>query len=204
MKVKICGITRYEDAALAVELGAWAVGFVFYSKSPRAISPSEAKAIIERLPARVKTVGVFVNESVEEMLRIQKESGIQTFQLHGDESPEVASQLPSVFKAIRPRHESEMASLRKFSNASYFLVDAYDADAYGGTGNRASTHLALAAKAYGPLILAGGLNSDNVADAIRQIVPDAIDVSSGVEERPGVKDRAKLQKLFEVVGSTLA
>jgi len=199
MKVKICGITRAQDAQLAVQLGAWAIGFIFYEKSQRSLSVAQAKAIIEALPPQVVKVGVFVNETIPEMLSVQARTGITIFQLHGEETPETANGLPSFIKAIRPKNEGELTSLSGFSKASYFLVDTYDSSQYGGTGRRVDVELAKAVKSYGPLILAGGLNADNVARAISEISPFAVDVSSGVEASVGVKDPLKLQSFFKAV-----
>ncbi len=199
MKVKICGITRLEDAQLAVELGAFAVGFIFYEKSPRAVSATQARAIINQLPHEILKVGVFVNETVEKMLQIQNESGITTFQLHGEENSQTASRLASFIKAIRPKTGEDVATLSQFPSACYFLVDSYSAEQYGGTGKRAQESLAIAAKAFGPVILAGGLTSENVIEAIQKIEPVGVDVSSGVEKEPGIKDPIKLRNFFKAV-----
>lgn len=208
-RVKICGITRTEDAALAVELGADALGFVF-AESPRRVSPEKVREILGALPGlpSVTPVGVFVNESPERIWEIVAECGLRAVQLHGDESPEVAEELAGVrhrasgipvIKAIRVRDGSSLDTLTSCP-ASAFLLDAYSPEAYGGTGQRFDWDLARQAVATGrQIVLSGGLTPETVGEAIRTVRPFGVDVSSGVEVAPGRKDPAKLRAFFEAV-----
>lgn len=202
MKVKICGITQLVDAYLALELGAWALGFVFYPPSPRSIEPQKAGEIIAQLPSDVKTVGVFVNQSLEAMETIAEQSGINTFQLHGNETPELCQQLSlPVIKAFRLKHSESLNDLKTYCEVELeaLLVDAAVAGEWGGTGQVANWELAREVKSMGPLILAGGLNPTNVLSAVQQVNPFALDLSSGVERSPGVKEPEKLQALFKAL-----
>ena len=205
VRVKICGITNSEDAKVAVEAGADALGFIFFSQSPRNISPVEAKDIIERVPPFVAKVGVFVNESLETILRIAKETGIDTVQLHGDESAELGEQIArenlKVIKAFRIKDQSSLAALKEF-RASAFLLDSYVPGQLGGTGAKFNWDLAVQAAAAGtPIILAGGLVPENVGDAVSKVGPYGVDVSSGVESAPGKKDHAKVRAFIAAVRS---
>jgi phosphoribosylanthranilate isomerase len=200
MKIKICGITRYEDAQAAVEAGADLLGFNFYAKSPRYISPISAARLIADVRAacsRVLMVGVFVNSSLEEINTITGQCELDLAQLCGDELPETLNALNGVaFKALRPKDKPDLArSLNRYqprAGSPAYLVDAYCPGAYGGTGQTADWSLARSlAEAY-PLLLAGGLTPDNVAEAIHQVQPWGVDVASGVEESPGCKDPARL------------
>jgi tryptophan synthase beta subunit len=197
MKIKVCGITRAEDARLASELGAWAVGFIFYKESPRYIPPAKARAIIASLPAAIHKVGVFVNASAQEIAKAREESGIDCVQLHGEETPELVADIRgTVFKAVRPRAASDLDRLPDFKTVSAFLIDTYSDGARGGTGKVADWSLARTAKKYGTVILAGGLTPENIAEAIREVGPDMVDVSSGLEEKPGVKSAEKMRRFF--------
>ncbi len=199
MKVKICGITRREDAAIAVRAGADALGFVFVRSSKRWIDPEKASAIIRSLPSHVTPVGVFVNATRDEIHAVVRTTGIRLLQLHGDETPEEASGLGlPVWKAFRVKPKFDTALLAAF-HTDGFLLDTYVEGSYGGTGKTFNWEVALAAKKYGQIILSGGIAPDNVAAAIRVVTPYAIDVSSGVESSPGVKDAGKIARLFDAM-----
>jgi phosphoribosylanthranilate isomerase len=187
-KVKICGITNLEDALFAAEAGADALGFVFYTKSPRYIAPDRAREIVLRLPPFVAKVGVFVNEELDLVKEIMAYCHLDYAQLHGDEPPEqVAALAPRAIKAVRVRSAADVERLSAYRAAAY-LLDAYHPTKPGGIGETWDWELAAAAKRYGPIILAGGLKPDNVAAAIGRVHPYAVDVSSGVEAAPGIKD----------------
>ncbi len=196
VRIKICGITNAEDASAAVECGADALGFVFYQKSPRRVSPETARSIIELLPPFLTTVGVFVNESAETINAVKAESGIDMVQLHGDESPAFCKQWSHVIKAFRVAAMSDLAAFEQYT-ASAFLLDAYSPVKYGGTGQVFNWEIAIEAKRYGSIILAGGLTADNIAKAVTQVRPYAVDVSSGVERAKGKKDPIKLRLFIE-------
>ena len=196
MKVKICGITRPEDALEAARLGADALGFNFWPGSKRYVAPADARAIVRRLPPFVTAVGVFVDAPREEILRAVAASGIQVAQLHGDEPPELCASLPlPVVKALRIANAHALAALAAYE-VSGFLLDAPSAG-YGGSGKTFDWSLATEAAAVVPVMLAGGLTPENVAEAIRAVRPWGVDVASGVERAPGVKDLAKLRRFIE-------
>ncbi len=200
-RVKVCGITRPEDALLAIRLGASALGFNFYSASPRYIAPSAARVIIRQLPPFVMAVGVFANES--EMPRIvetARDAGVSAIQLHGPRFPGSIAQadgLP-VIRAVAVA-DSFKAEMLAGLEARAFLLDAYHPNLSGGTGKSFNWDLARDAGRYGTIILAGGLNPENVGDAIRQVRPFAVDVASGVESAPGRKDPELLRAFFAAV-----
>ena len=201
VKVKICGITNLEDAQLAVELGADALGFNFYKKSPRYIEPSRAKLIIEELPPLVSTVGIFADEfSPERISSIAHAVGLDAVQLHGSESPEYVKKVDElrVIKAFRVDGNFDLALLSLYSAGAY-LLDSYDPENAGGTGRVFDWEIAIAAKAYGRIILAGGLKAENIVDAIGRVRPYAVDICSGVESVPGKKDHLKMTALFHQV-----
>jgi phosphoribosylanthranilate isomerase len=213
-RVKICGITRVEDALLAVELGAHAIGFNFYEKSPRCIAPAKAWKILRELPALLGTVGVFVNWDAPSVIALAKSLHLSAVQLHGDESAEITTacyrHVP-VIKAFRTGPNFSLALFRAFSSASSFLLDAApvgkNTALFGGTGRLADWKLAKRAATKYPILLAGGLTPVNVAEAILAVRPYAVDVASGVESRPGIKDPDKLRAFFAEVAranSTLA
>lgn len=196
MKVKICGITNAEDAEAAVRAGADALGFMMYRKSPRFIEPAAARRIIASLPPFVLPVGVFVNEEAKAVRDLMDECGFALAQLHGDESSAYCQDLGRpALKALRLKDRGTLLALAEFhgrANVRGFLVDAYSDHAYGGTGRIADWTLAAEAARTVPIILAGGLTPENVAEAVKAVRPYGVDVSSGVEERPGKKDPAKL------------
>lgn len=198
VKVKICGITNPEDAGAAVEFGADALGFVFFKDSPRYIPPEDAAAIVRSLPAFVVSVGVFVNEGQEKIQSVLSATGIDIIQLHGEESPEMCTFSRRVVKAIRVKSLESLAPLEGFRNlVSAFLLDTYTPDALGGTGRIFNWDVALEAKQFGRVILAGGLTPENVAQAIGHVKPYAVDVSSGIELRKGKKDHDKMKRFIE-------
>lgn len=196
IRVKICGITNAADAADAVAAGADALGFMFYERSKRFVTPDAAQGIIATLPASVQRVGVFVNADAVEVRRIIARTGIDTVQFHGEESPAYCDEFRAlkVWKAFRIEDEDSLRILERYTHADAWLLDSLVAGAHGGTGKAFDWSLATKAKELGrPIILAGGLNPDNVATAVRQVQPAGLDVSSGVESAPGKKDPAKVQ-----------
>jgi phosphoribosylanthranilate isomerase len=194
-RVKICGITRLDDAELAVGLGASAIGFIFWPQSPRFIDPYRARAIARRLPPLVTVVGVFVNQASEYINAVASLVGLGAVQLHGDEPPAVAYALARpIIKAISGERMLETAEA--WAPPALPLVDAYDPVLKGGTGRGADWQQAARLSRQRPIMLAGGLNADNIAAAISTVRPSAVDVSSGVERAPGIKDAEALNALF--------
>jgi phosphoribosylanthranilate isomerase len=194
VRVKVCGITNYEDAALALDLGADALGFNFYPPSPRFIALDAARDIVRRLPPLTTTVGVFVNVAdPAEVDRSARAAGVQVLQLHGDESSSYCRRLSDwpLIKAVRVGKSIILENLHCFP-AQAFLLDSKDDGLFGGTGKTFDWTLARRAAERLRIILAGGLSADNVAEAIRGVQPYAVDVCSGVESRPGKKDKVKL------------
>lgn len=201
VKTKVCGITNLEDAQAAIELGADALGFNFYKKSPRYIDPTEAKVLIESLPPLISMVGVFVDEfSAERVVSIAHAVGVGTVQLHGSESPEYAEKIREVrvFKAFGVDSHFEVDQVAAFP-VNAFLLDTRDDVLKGGTGRTFQWEVALEAKRFGRVILAGGLTPDNVFEAICQVKPYGIDICSGVEVIPGKKDHRKMELLFNEI-----
>jgi len=200
-RVKICGITRLEDAHLAVELGAAALGFNFYPPSPRYLEPRAAAEIIRRLPPLVTAVGVFADETDDEHIAaVAREAGVSAVQLHGPRFPQSVRALEGlrVIRAVAVREGFKPEELGGVK-ASAILLDTFDPNLPGGTGKTFDWSLAREAKRYGPIILAGGLTPENVAEAIRQVQPFAVDVASGVETVPGIKDPIKLGAFFKAI-----
>jgi len=197
MRIKICGITNAGDAEVAVASGADALGFVMYRKSPRWVEPAVARSIIAGLPPFVSPVGVFVNEEAERVRALMDECGFTLAQLHGDESAAYCQNLGRpVLKALRLKDRGTFLALAEFqgrANVRGFLIDAFSDQAYGGTGQTVDWTLAQEAARSAPIILAGGLNPANVAEAIRVVRPYGVDVSSGVEKNPGKKDPDKVK-----------
>lgn len=200
-RIKVCGMTRLEDARLAVELGASALGFNFYRPSPRYIAPSAARSIIERLPPLVVAVGVYANETeMDHVTAVAREAGVGAIQLHGPRYPEPTGR-PAGYPLIRAVAVGEdfKAEMLADFNVSAFLLDAFHPNLSGGTGRPFDWELAREANRYGTIILAGGLNPENVGRAIREVRPFAVDVASGVESAPGQKDPALLRAFFAAV-----
>jgi phosphoribosylanthranilate isomerase len=201
--VKICGITRAEDARLAASLGATAIGFIFWPSSPRAISPLRARAIVDALPGSVTTVGVFVNAGRDEIEAAADEANLQAVQLHGDETPDLARSLSRrVIKAITLAGDID-ERVNEWPG-TMLLLDAHDAAKRGGTGRVIDWDRAAAIARAHDIILAGGLGPANVADAVARVRPAGIDVSSGVESSPGIKDPGKLRALFDALAGVEA
>jgi phosphoribosylanthranilate isomerase len=198
MIVKICGITNGKDALAAIEAGADMLGFNFYEKSPRYISPETCRKIMLHLPvSQVTGVGVFVNMPPEEINLILQLTGLHLAQLSGDESPaDLAALHGQAFKALRPVDEdalqADLARYTAHKGAPAWLLDAYRPGSYGGTGVTADWRLAANLAAQAPILLAGGLRPDNVAAAVAQVHPWGVDVASGVESSPGVKDHTAM------------
>ena len=204
VKVKICGITNWTDARRAIAGGAELLGFNFYERSPRYITPAKARRIVRRLPKNVRAVGVFVNETEQKMLDTARTVGLDQLQLHGDESPAMVARLARslpVIKAVRVRKPFRASQLAPFKRASAFLLDGFDRSARGGTGKTFDWEIARRAKRYGRIFLAGGLTPENIGDAIRAARPYAVDVCSGVEARPGKKYPVRMRKLLRAAGA---
>ena len=202
-RVKICGITRWEDAELAVCLGAAALGFNFYPPSPRFIEPAAARAIVTMLPPLVTAVGVFARENDDEQLaRVAREAHVTSVQLHGPPFPPFNGALAefSRIRAVAVKEGFRPETLGEFGGGA-FLLDAFDPQLLGGTGRPFNWALAREANRFGTVILAGGLTPENVGEAIREVRPFAVDVASGVEASPGVKDPAKLRAFFAAVSA---
>lgn len=198
VKVKICGITNREDAMAACEYGADALGFIFYKKSPRFIEPEKAKEIIKAIPPFVTAVGVFVDEDANTINKIVKRIGLYTVQLHGNESSEFCGKIISkVIKAVRVRGQDVSDFGLSSYRVSAYLMDTYREDMPGGTGETFDWEVAKEAKKFGRIILAGGLTPHNVAEVVKTVRPYAVDVSSGVEQRPGKKDLKKVKEFIE-------
>lgn len=197
-RVKVCGITNSEDALFAVRLGAMALGFVFYQESPRFISPEEAGEVIRQIPPFVTKVGVFVNAEADYLKEARDVAGFDVYQFHGDETPEFcAAFAENYIKAVRVKDAESLHAVELYDTDA-FLFDTYSPDAYGGTGENFSWDVLSRRKLEDKfVILSGGLNSDNVCDAIRAVNPYAVDVSSGVESSPGIKDHLKLKRFME-------
>ncbi|MEK9629780.1 MAG: phosphoribosylanthranilate isomerase [Nitrospinota bacterium] len=198
-QVKVCGMTNLKDALAAVESGADAIGFIFYKKSPRSVNMKTVREIVAELPPFVDTVGVFVNETADQINKIADRCKLDRIQLHGDESPAFCNKIRRrVIKAIRVK---DMQSLKNLSNypVSSFLLDTYSEEQKGGTGKIFDWNLVHPAKKCGPVILAGGLTPNNVRQAIRRVQPYGVDVCSGVESQPGIKDHTKMKEFLNIV-----
>ena len=214
MKIKICGIKTYEEAMFAVEAGADMIGFNFYPASPRYISPGDCMKLVVRLQTalhydfpRLMTVGVFVNALPELILSVHKDAPLDMVQLSGDESPEDLETLGDrAFQALRPASPEALAeAVRKGTRRKlppYWLIDANRPGEYGGTGHTADWRMAAGLAKQWPILLAGGLRPNNIAEAIRQVQPWGVDVASGVESSPGVKDPQKVKAFIDAVRAT--
>lgn len=198
IRVKICGITTIEDARLAAELGASAIGMVFWPNSPRVVTPARARDIVEALPPFVLAVGVFVDQG--DARRLAERAGLHLMQFHGDEPATAYRDAPlPVIKAVAVRDRAAIDAADAVPRGATVLLDAHDPEKRGGTGTRIDWAIAAEIAARRPVILSGGLTPANVVDAIETVRPAAIDVSSGVESAPGRKDPAKLRQLFEAL-----
>jgi phosphoribosylanthranilate isomerase len=205
VRSKICGITRIEDALIAAEAGADAIGLVFYAKSPRAVSVQQARAIIAALPPFVTTVGLFVDASRDELNAILEVVPLDLLQFHGDESPAACDGFSRPYiKALRVRPREDVAArIEPYGNASGILLDTYVHGVPGGTGQ--AFDWALVPQGLNtPIILAGGLTSENVRSAIKQVRPYAVDVSGGVEASKGIKDAEKVRAFVRAVKAACA
>lgn len=201
MKIKICGITNAEDATLAVAAGADALGFIFHRTSPRFVEPSLVRTIVAGLPPFVLPIGVFVNEAAAVVRNLMDDCGLALAQLHGDETAAYCQGLGRpVLKALRLKDRGTFLALAEFqgrANVRGFVIDAFSEQAYGGTGQTVDWTLAAEAARAAPILLAGGLTPANVSQAIQAVRPYGIDVSSGVEARPGKKDPEKVKAFIE-------
>jgi len=197
MFVKVCGITREADAVSAVEHGASAIGFIFWPRSARYIEPARARTIVQRLPAFVTAVGVFVNAGADEINAAVDAAGLGVVQLHGDETPDIVATLTRpVVKAVG---RIELERIDEWPSHVRLLVDADDREQRGGTGKRADWAAAAELARRRTILLAGGISPETVEDAIARVKPFGIDVSSGVEDAPGLKNPEKIRALFEAV-----
>lgn len=196
MRVKVCGITNLRDAEKAVEIGADALGFNFYKKSPRFIPKISARKIIQGLPPFVTPVGIFVNESLEGIQEIVYYTGLRVVQLHGDEAPDFCAKFSRpVIKAIRVAGPQSFQDMTLYKVGAFLLDGA--TDTYGGSGKGFDWGLAQGSEKFGRIILSGGLTPENVREAISVVHPYAVDVCSGIEKEPGKKDHMKLKDFFE-------
>jgi len=202
VKVKICGITNLEDAKVAAEAGADALGFVFYKKSPRYIKPEKAGAIIKQLPERLRKVGVFVNAQEKTIKDIAKWSRLDILQFHGDESPEFCHKFKGykVIKAFRIKDKTDLAKILKYKTFAY-LFDTFVKSKVGGTGKIFDWKIIkrIMDKINRPVFLSGGLTKDNVKEAIKTLRPAWVDVSSSVEIKPGKKDHKKVKEFIKEI-----
>jgi phosphoribosylanthranilate isomerase len=198
VKVKICGITNIDDAIAAVDFGADALGFVFFKGSPRYISPEDAAVIIKKLPPFITTIGVFVDETPKKIERIIIQTMVDIVQLHGNEPPESCNIPKNLIKAIRVKSLQSLDPLNKYKDrVCAFLLDTFTPDVLGGTGQIFNWDIAIYAKQFGRIILAGGLTHNNVAEAIKRVRPYGVDVSSGIESKKGRKDHKKMKLFIE-------
>ena len=204
MNVKVCGITRLEDAEFATGLGAWALGFILWPPSPRVVDAGVAAGIARVMRRKVETVGVFVNQPLDEIAGLVDALGLTHVQLHGDEGPSFCAAVAQrtgakVIKAVRIAHASDLQDLERFHTDFHLLDTAAAPGKYGGTGRTWDWTLLAQRRAKIPFLLAGGLNAGNVAEAIVATRPWGVDVNSGVESEPGIKDHEKLEALFAAV-----
>jgi phosphoribosylanthranilate isomerase len=202
-KVKVCGITRLEDAELAIGHGAWALGFILWPPSKRHVAPAVAAGITRQVRRKVETVGVFVNQPLDEIADAVDILGLSHVQLHGDEGPSFCTAVAQrtgakVIKALRIGHAADIRDSERF-HTDFHLLDTAKAGAYGGTGETWDWTLLKQRRSKVPLLLSGGLTSENVAEAIATVKPWGVDVASGVEASPGIKDPAKLEAFLRAV-----
>jgi phosphoribosylanthranilate isomerase len=202
-KVKICGVTRLGDAERAVELGAWAIGLNHWERSPRRVDPARAAEIGQAMKRRCEVAGVFVNPTLDEVAEAVENEDLTMVQLHGEEGPSFCDEVArrtgaKVIKALRVRSAADVKAADSF-RTDFHMFDAHQAGTPGGTGESFDWELAAGRRSKVPLILAGGLRPENVAEAISVVRPFAVDVASGVESEPGIKDPVLLEALFEAV-----
>ncbi len=199
IKIKICGITNLDDALAATDAGVDALGFNFYRKSPRYLDPEKAAEIISHLPPFVMPVAVFVNEREEKIRDVMFTTGIKILQFHGDERPEFCERFGT--RAIKAFQVKDKESLKHMVHyhVSALLLDSYRDGLRGGTGDTFDWHLAVVAKTFGRVILAGGLTPKNVSEAVKLVQPYGVDVAGGVEKEKGIKDHAKIKKFVAEV-----
>lgn len=205
VRVKVCGICRLEDALVALDEGAWALGFIFHSPSPRFIAPDDAAELIAAIRGSSSreflAVGVFVDWPRAELQRVVESAALDVAQLHGAETPGYVAEVRAseVWKALRVGDGFDVSDVDRYPAATRVLLDTYREGAAGGTGATFDWGLARAANERRPIILAGGLGPDNIADALECVRPEVVDVSSGVEVRPGEKDPCKVRALLRAV-----
>jgi phosphoribosylanthranilate isomerase len=207
-RVKICGLTRVEDARLAVESGAWAIGMIFHPDSPRHVDVERAAEVATAFRRRCEVVGVFVNTPLDDVLRTLDSVSLTMLQLHGDEGPSYCAEAGrrsglKVMKAVRAKDVHAVRSLSAYKT-DFHMIDAYVPGTYGGTGERFDWELAAGHPGDTPLVLSGGLTAENVGEALAVAHPYAVDVASGVEASPGLKDPTRMQAFFEAVGAASA
>jgi phosphoribosylanthranilate isomerase len=202
-RIKFCGITNLDDAERAVAAGAWAIGLIFWPSSPRRCEPGVAVEVAAALKRRVEVAGVFVNATLDHVAETAEAVGLTMLQLHGDEGPAYCSEAArrtgaKVIKAVRVRSGADVQALSSF-HTDYHLLDSYTAGVPGGTGETFAWEIARSHRGRTPVILSGGLTPNNVAEAIESVRPFAVDVASGTEASPGVKDHEKLQAFAAAV-----
>jgi phosphoribosylanthranilate isomerase len=203
-RVKICGVTRPEDARLAVELGAWAVGTIFFPDSPRACDPATAEEIGAELKRKAELVGVFVNSPLDEVAALADRCQLTILQLHGDEGPAFCREAARrtgcrVMKATSVKDAASVRRIESFREADFHLLDAHSERVRGGTGRRFDWELARHHRSRVPVVVSGGIDAGNVREAMAAVRPFAVDSASGTEAAPGVKDRAKVEALIAAV-----
>ena len=202
-RIKLCGITSLDDARLAVDAGAWAIGCILWPQSPRACDPAEAARIVIALRRRAHVCGVFVNPHLDEVTELVDALGLTMVQLHGDEGPAFCSEVArrtgaKIIKAAAVRTQADVQALESF-HTDFHMLDAYRPGLRGGTGETFDWELVRARRSSTPLILSGGLRPDNVGEAIAAVHPFGVDSASGTEAAPGVKDPAKVQAFVQAV-----
>jgi phosphoribosylanthranilate isomerase len=202
-RIKFCGITNLDDAERAVAAGAWAIGLIFWPRSPRRCEPGAAVEVAAAVKRRVEVAGVFVNATLDHVAETAEAVGLTMLQLHGDEGPAYCAEAArrtgaKVIKAVRVRSGADVQALSSF-HTDYHLLDSYTAGVPGGTGETFAWEIARAHRGKIPMILSGGLHPGNVADAIAAVRPFAVDVASGTEASPGVKDPDKLRAFADAV-----
>jgi phosphoribosylanthranilate isomerase len=202
-KIKVCGITRLEDAEYAAELGAWAIGFILWPESKRAVDPAVAAGITRVMRRKLELVGVFVNQSLDEIASSVDVLGLTHVQLHGDEGPAFCTAVAQrtgakIIKAVRIGHAADLQDAARF-RTDFHLLDTSQAGLYGGTGKTWDWNLVKHWRSKVPYLLSGGLTAENVGEAIDIARPWGVDVASGVEAEPGIKDPAKLEAFFAAV-----